>query len=210
MNDIKIGKFLVARHHESEWNKLGLWTGKTEVHLSLHGEEGSKKMGNLIKDFNIDQCFVSSQIRANETLVNILKTLSLSDVPIISSSAINERDYGDYTGKNKWDLQKIFGEDKFNSIRRDWDCSIPNGETLKMVYERAVPYYQNQILPVLLSGKNVLMVAHGNSIRALMKYIEKISDNEISKIEVPFGSFIIYDVDVDGYLIDKEVRQVKE
>lgn len=209
-NKDQIGLFVIARHHESEWNKLGLWTGKTEVHLSSFGEEGARKMGYLVKDLKIDNFFVSTQTRAIETLNNIIEVTGKSDIPISSSSAINERDYGDYTGKNKWDLQKLFGEDKFNSIRRDWDCPIPNGETLKMVYARAVPFYQNNILPLLLEGKNILMVAHGNSIRALTKYIENISDKDIAKVEVPFGAFVVYKVNKDGFFTEKKILEIKE
>jgi 2,3-bisphosphoglycerate-dependent phosphoglycerate mutase len=203
-----MGKLVLVRHHESEWNKLGKWTGVVDVHLSPEGFEGSKKMGELIKDFHFDQIFTSAQIRSQETLTNMLLSMPLAvGVPTEASPAINERDYGDYTGKNKWDMEKILGEEEFLRIRRSWDAPIPNGESLKMVYARSVPFFLEKILPLLREGKNVLVVAHGNSIRSMMKYIENISDEGIAKVEMIFGSVLIYDLDTDGHMINKEIRQ---
>ncbi len=205
----KIGKLVIARHHESEWNKLGKWTGVTEVHLSPEGYEGAKEMGKLIKDFNFDYIFTSTQIRAHETLENIILTAGINlNIPVEKIKELNERDYGDYTGKNKLEIKGILGEVEFKKLRRGWDVSIPNGESLKMVYERSVPYYLNKILPLIKEGKNVLVVAHGNSIRSIMKYIENISDEGIADVEMPFGSFLIYDLDENGHAKDKEIRQL--
>ena len=203
-----MGKLVLVRHHESEWNKLGKWTGVVDVHLSPEGFEGSKKMGELIKDFHFDQIFTSTQSRSQETLATMLTTMPLAvNIPREASKAINERDYGDYTGKNKWDMEKILGEEEFLKIRRSWDAAIPNGESLKMVYARSVPFFLERILPLLREGKNVLVVAHGNSIRALMKYIENISDEGIAKVEMIFGSVLIYDLDTEGHMTNKEIRQ---
>ena len=203
-----MGKLVIARHHESEWNKLSKWTGVVDVHLSPEGFEGSKKMGELIKDFRFDYIFDSTQIRAQETLTNMLSVMNISEkIPIEHIKEFNERDYGDYTGKNKWEMKEILGEEEFNKIRRSWDYEVPGGESLKMVYVRAVPFFLKRVLPMLREGKNVLIVAHGNSMRALIKYIENISNEEISKVEMVFGSVIIYDLDDDGHMINKEIRQ---
>jgi 2,3-bisphosphoglycerate-dependent phosphoglycerate mutase len=205
-----IGKLALVRHHESEWNKLGKWTGVTDVHLSPLGFEKAKEMGHLIDSIKFDQAFTSSQIRAKETLACMLDgSLSNKEIPTIGAKELNERDYGDYTGKNKWEVQKIVGEEEFNRIRRSWDCDISNGESLKMVYERSVPYFLNNILPVLKEGKNVLVVCHGNSSRSMMKYIENISDKDIANVEMPFGSVLIYDLDMDGHIVNKEVRKLE-
>lgn len=203
-----MGKLVIVRHHESEWNKFGKWTGKIDVHLSPEGFEGAKKMGELILDFKFDHIFDSTQVRSQETLDSMLSIRTDNkDIPIEHASELNERDYGDYTGKNKWEVQKLVGEEEFNRIRRGWDTNIPNGENLKMVYERAVPYFLDKILPILKENKNVLIVAHGNSIRALMKYIENISDEGIANVEMIFGSVLIYDLDTEGHMINKEIRQ---
>ncbi len=205
----KMGKLIIARHHESEWNKLGKWTGVTEVHLSPDGFEGAKEMGKLIRDFNFDYIFTSTQIRAHETLENIMATAGIGvDTPIEKARELNERDYGDYTGKNKLEIKDILGEIEFKKLRRGWDVPISNGESLKMVYGRSVPYYLNKILPLIKQGKNVLIVAHGNSIRSIMKYIEDISDEGIADVEMPFGSFLIYDLDEKGHTKNKEIRQL--
>ena len=205
---MKIGKLIIARHHESEWNKLGQWTGWRDKHLSSYGFEKAKDMGLLIKDVQVDQAFSSMLVRAIETLSCMLDVREQYRVPSEYSYALNERDYGDYTGKNKWEMEKLLGEEKFKNVRRGWDCPIPNGESLKMVYDRSVPYFFNKIMPFLKQEKNVLVVAHGNSLRSIVKYIENISDEGIADVEIPFGAIIIYDLDDSGHILDKEVRQV--
>lgn len=203
-----MAKFIVARHHESEWNKIGQWTGIRDRHLTDYGFRKSTEMGQLIKDIHIDAAFASMQVRSIETLSCMLEALNLTHVPTVHASAINERDYGDYTGKNKWEMQKLVGEEQWNRIRRDWDCPIPNGETLKMVYERVVPFYLKNIVPLLNDNKNVLMVSHGNAIRSMIKYIENIPDQEAAGIEMLFGGILIYEVDHEGHMISKETRQI--
>lgn len=204
-----MGKLIIARHHESEWNKLGKWTGIMDVDLTEYGKQMSQKMGALIKDIQIDRVFLSTQIRTEETLICMEKEGVCLDAPVVKDAALNERDYGDYTGKNKWEMEKLMGEEEFESIRRGWNHPVPNGETLKMVYERVVPYFINVILPFLNAGETVIIVAHGNSLRALMKYVENISDEDIAKVEMLFGGIVIYDLDPEGRMLHKEIRQVE-
>lgn len=209
MKPNKMGKLVLIRHHESEWNKLGKWTGITDVHLTPYGFEESEEMGKKIEDICFDCAFASMQVRSIETLASIL-TVCRADpkLPVEHAAALNERDYGDYTGKNKWEMEKILGEEKFNELRRGWDYPVPNGETLKMVYERAVPFFLEKILPLLRAGKNVLVVSHGNTIRTLIKYIENVSDAGVAQVEMPFGGILIYDLDADGHILRKELRMV--
>ena len=202
------GKLILARHHESEWNKLGKWTGVTNVGLSPYGFEMSRKMGGLLKGAHVDQAFASEQVRSLETLL-CMEDEDGIDVPITRNTALNERDYGDYTGKDKWEVEKEVGEEAFNDIRRGWDVPVPHGETLKMVYARAVPYYQGTIVPLVMAGRDILVVAHGNSLRAIVKYIERISDEDIASLEFPFGAIFIYDIDAEGHMVHKEIRQVE-
>jgi 2,3-bisphosphoglycerate-dependent phosphoglycerate mutase len=202
-----MGKLIVARHHESEWNKLDRWTGEMNVGLTNYGFEMSKEMGELIKDLPVDQAFASTQIRSVETLFCMQEGKCI-DVPITRSAALNERDYGIYTGKNKFEVEKLLGEEEFDKLRRGWDYPVPDGETLKMVYERVLPYYLNTILPLLRNGKTILLVAHGNSIRALMKYIEKLSEDDMMHVEMLFGAVVIYELDNEGQMLHKEVREV--
>jgi 2,3-bisphosphoglycerate-dependent phosphoglycerate mutase len=202
-------KLIIARHHESEWNKLGKWTGNRDRHLTEYGFKKSEDMGLLVKDVKIDYAFASMQVRSIETLSCMLNICERYEVPTEHSAALNERDYGDFTGKNKWEMEQLLGEEEYTKLRRGWNYPIPNGETLKMVSERVVPYYEQTILPKLKEGKVVLVVAHGNSLRTLVKYIEGISDEAIADVEVPFGSITIYDLDDSGRVINKEVRQTE-
>ena len=203
------GQLTLIRHHESEWNKLSRWTGMSDVSLTPHGRTMAEKMGQAIKDRSVDKVITSELARSIETAEGVLKGMELSGLSIERVEAINERDYGDYTGKNKWRMKEVLGEEKFTDIRRGWDCPVPGGETLKMVYERVVPYYLNNIVPELMNGQNILLVGHTNSLRALIKYIENISDQEIRNVEMPFGTIIIYDVDEIGRQIAKEVKTVE-
>lgn len=202
------GRLIIVRHGESEWNALGKWTGTTDVHLSGKGFQESKLLGDKLKDIPIDKAYISQQIRTKETLEHILDASKQYEVPYEVSAAINERDYGDLTGKNKWQVQKEIGNEAFENIRRGWDYPVPGGETLKDVYNRAIPFYKQTILPLLKDNQTVLIVAHGNSIRAIIKYIESESDKEITKTEMIFGIILIYTVDDKGKLITKQERKI--
>ncbi|MDO8583246.1 MAG: 2,3-bisphosphoglycerate-dependent phosphoglycerate mutase [bacterium] len=197
---------ILIRHGESEWNKLGLWTGVTDIGLSPKGIEEAHLAGEKLKDLSIDSSYISSLKRARQTLNEIEKVLG-REFPTLENKALDERDYGIYTGQNKWDLQKSMEEEKFQKIRRGWNFAVPNGETLEDVYNRVIPYYQSQILPDLRAGKNVLIVAHGNSLRALVKYLENITDENIEKLEIATGEILIYTFDTYGNITSKESRR---
>lgn len=204
-----MGKLLLVRHHQSEWNKLGKWTGLYDCHLDPYGIEKAGDMGALIKDVPIDVAFTSALTRTKETLSHMLSASGQVPAVIEHAPALNERDYGDYTGKNKFEMKEILGDEAYKQLRRSWEYPVPGGETLKMVYERVVPYYQEKILPMVQANKNVLAVAHGNSLRALIKYIERISDDEVANVEMPFGAILIYELDSDGRMLHKEIRQTE-
>lgn len=202
------GRLLITRHGESEWNAKGVWTGSTDVHLSEKGFKEAAILGESIKDIKIDFAYCSEQIRSLETLEGMLDASGQTTVEYERSAAIDERDYGIYTGKNKWEVQKEIGEQAFEKLRRGWNEPVPEGETLKDVYERAVPFYKETVLPRILKGETILLVAHGNSIRSLIKYIESVSDEKIVEIEMIFGETLIYEVDGQGKKITKEVRKI--
>lgn len=203
------GKLIIVRHAESEWNALGKWTGTRDVHLSELGFKQAGEIGRIMPDIKIDLAITSEQIRTRETLQGILEASGQYDVEVIRNSSVNERDYGDETGKVKWDVKSEIGEEAFNKMRRDWDYPVPNGETLKDVYQRALPYYKDFIVPKILDGKNILLVAHGNSIRALMKYIENIPEEKMGDVEMIFGAIVVYDIDQDGHMTSKKVSQIE-
>ncbi len=193
---------ILVRHGRSEWNDKGLWTGLTDVDLTDRGCEEARKTGVLLKDFKVDIAYTSKLKRAKNTLDLILKELKIT-VPVIESVFLNERDYGVFTGKNKWEVKDSVGEEKFNQIRRSWNFPIDKGESLKQVYLRTIPYYKNQILPELKKGNNVLVVAHGNSLRSLAKFIEKISDEKISELEIGTAEALVYGIDSVGNMVNK-------
>jgi len=201
------GTLIIARHHESEWNKEGMWTGTRDVHLTQYGFQKSNEMGELLRDTRIDAAYASMQVRAIETLSCMLTTLQLYHVPAEYVHALDERDYGDYTGKNKWEMEKLIGEEAFEAMRRDWDSPVPSGETLKMVYERVVPFYRSVVLPLLKAGRNVLLVSHGNALRALTMYLESIPPQKAREVEMLFGAVVLYHVDEEGKMQSKEVRK---
>ena len=203
------GKLVVVRHGESEWNARGVWTGTTDVHLSKKGANEAGLMGQCLSDIKFDLAYVSEQVRAKETLDGIAKTNGQGQIPFKVTSAFNERDYGDYTGKNKWEVQKIIGEESFNKLRRAWDYPVPHGETLKDVYERCIPFYTGVVTPKVLAGQTILVVGHGNSIRSLVKYIENISDGNIAKVEMIFGTALVYELDKDGRMASKTERHIE-
>jgi D-lactate dehydrogenase len=205
-----MGKLLLIRHAESEWNALGKWTGLTDVHLDDIGFKEAAMLGQLLKklDIQIDDAYCSEQVRTRETLEGVLDAAQQFGVKVTTSGAINERDYGEYTGKNKWEVEKQIGEDAFNQLRRGWDVPVPGGETLKMVSGRVLPFYINTILPLLREGKNVMIVASGNSLRALIKYLESISDTDVGRLEMRFGQIITYEISTEGLKASSTVTQI--
>ena len=202
-----LGKLILVRHTQSEWNEKGIWTGTRDAQLTQKGFEDARLLGNVIRDITINHAYASLQIRTMETLSSLLGTMQQPTVPITQAEALNERDYGDYTGKNKHDMKELLGQETFDKVRRGWNVPIPNGETLEKVYNRITPYYIEHILPRLKNGENVLIVSHGNALRALMKFIENLSDEAIEDVEMMFGGAIVYSLNEDGRMKNKEVRE---
>lgn len=198
---------VLVRHGESQWNKKGLWTGLTDIGLSEKGKEEARKAAESVREISFQAAFTSVLKRAKETLYEMEKVLGVS-LPTTENAALNERDYGDYTGKNKWEIKKQLGEEAFLKLRRSWDYPVPNGESLKDVYNRTVPYYQEFILPELKNGKNILVSAHGNSLRALVKFLDNIFDEDIAKLEIPTGQVLVYQMDQAGKITSKQIRGV--
>lgn len=195
----------LVRHGESEWNAKGLWTGWTDVNLSENGREEARKAGEVLRDIHPDYVYISALKRAQQTLEEIQKVIGTNVTPT-ADKALNERSYGDFTGKNKWEVKEQVGEEEFQRLRRSWDYPPANGESLKMVYDRVLPYYQSEIEPKLKEGKNIIIAAHGNSLRALIKYLENISDEEIPTLELATGGVYVYEINEEGKVTAKEIR----
>lgn len=205
-----MSKLILVRHGQSEYNAKDLWTGWTDSPLTELGRIEARGAGKEIKDLKIDVVFVSDLIRSKQTWEEMAKVLNLEKLPTIEAPEIKERSYGDLVGLNKWEAKKKYGDEQWLKWRRGWDEPIPNGETLKDVYDRVVPFYEKTILPLLKSGKNVLLSGHGNSLRALVKYLDNIPNDEVYKLEIPTGTVYVYDIDSGGKIIKKGIRVEKE
>lgn len=205
-----MGTLILVRHGISEWNKLGEWTGWTDVELAPEGYEDATRAGDALKDIHIDVAYSSNQKRAFQTLKTLLAEKNQPDLNITQTSALIERNYGDYTGKNKWEVKEQLGEDRFHQLRRGWEYPIPNGETMKDVYGRVVPFYQQEVLPLLQSGQTVILAASGNSLRALVKYLENLSNDELAELEIGLGEIHMYSVTEDGRISNKQIRAERE
>lgn len=192
-----MAQLILIRHGLSDWNKLSLWTGKTDVGLHEEGIAQAKAVGETLRDVAIDKVYVSGMKRVQETWRHIKETLNI-DPPVEVCTGFNERDYGIYTGKNKWQVKEDVGEEEFMRIRRAWDHPIPEGESMKDVYHRVMPCLIKKVIPELQKGKNVLVVAHGNSIRAIMKYLEDVPEDKTAELSISVGEARCYELDKDG------------
>ena len=201
------GKLILIRHGESEWNALGKWTGWTDVSITDEGARLSRELGEKLGDVRIDVAYNSELKRTKETLDAVLEGMSQTPERRVSG-AVNERDYGVYTGMLKEEVRTEIGEEAYLALRRGWDRPIENGESLKDVYTRVLPFYLEEIVPQLLDGKNVLIVGHGNSLRAMVKYIDAISDDDISSFEFGHNCAMIYEVDTDGRRVSGETVEL--
>ncbi|MFO0994805.1 MAG: 2,3-bisphosphoglycerate-dependent phosphoglycerate mutase [Hyphomicrobiales bacterium] len=191
---------VLVRHGQSEWNLKNLFTGWRDVGLTEKGIEEAKSAGRKLREqgLDFDIAYTSALKRAQDTLTLILDELDQPGLETVKDQALNERDYGDLTGLNKDDARKKWGEEQVHIWRRSYDVAPPGGESLKDTLARALPYYMRRIQPDVLSGKTVLVSAHGNSLRALIMAIEGLSPDEILKRELDTGVPIIYELGPDS------------
>ncbi|HRY06641.1 MAG TPA: 2,3-bisphosphoglycerate-dependent phosphoglycerate mutase [Hyphomicrobiaceae bacterium] len=185
---------VLVRHGQSEWNRKNLFTGWRDPDLTEKGVAEAKRAGELLKEqgLHFDIAFTSALHRAQRTLNLILTELGQTELETLRDKALNERDYGDLSGLNKDDARKRWGEEQVLIWRRSYDIAPPGGESLKDTAQRVLPYYKTHIWPKVQAGKNVIVAAHGNSIRALIMYLEELSAKQILEREVGTGQPIIY------------------
>ena len=204
---MKDQNFLVlVRHGQSEWNAKNLFTGWKDPGLTPVGEKEAANAGILIKERNIkfSMMFTSALRRAQITGQMILEGIAQTDIEVIKNQALNERDYGDLAGLNKDDARKEWGEEQVHIWRRSYDIPPPGGESLKNTAERVLPYFNSSILPKLSDGENILVAAHGNSLRSLVMQLDHLSKEEVIALEIPTGAPIIYSFDGGKEPIAKE------
>ena len=223
-------KLVIVRHGESEWNKLNLFTGWTDVELSEKGVEEAKEGGKALAEggFDFDICYTSYLKRAIHTLHYILHEMDREWLPVVKTWKLNERHYGGLQGLNKSETAEKYGEDQVKIWRRSFDIApplleeddkrcphlqtpyrdvckteLPRTESLKDTIARAVPYFESVIKPEMRAGKRVLIAAHGNSLRALIKHFEKLSDEEIIQVNLPTGVPLVYEFDENFAVVSK-------
>lgn len=202
-------RLTLVRHGESQWNLENRFTGWVDVDLSPKGEAEAAAAGRVLKDVPVDVLFTSVLTRAKRTAEIACTEAGISDVPVFRDEALNERHYGDLQGLNKAETAEKFGADQVHVWRRSYDVPPPNGESLKDTQARVAPYYESRIIPLLKEGKNVLVVAHGNSLRALVMFVEHLSPEEILKTEIATAVPITYDLDKDLNVVSKTILDPK-
>lgn len=185
-------KLFLVRHGQSLWNLENRFTGWKDIDITEAGIEEAKKAGLALKGERIDIAFTSALIRAQHTLSIILNEIGSPNIPVIKDKALNERSYGNLEGLNKAETALKYGDEQVHIWRRSYDVIPPGGESLKDTYNRVIPYFENQIRPLLKQGENVLIVAHGNSLRALIMYLEHLSPEEILEREIATGFPLTY------------------
>jgi len=197
---------ILVRHGQSEWNEKNLFTGWENPGLTEKGVNEARNAGMLINNLNIkfDHLFTSVLDRAKLTGTIILENINQKDIDIIENKALNERFYGDLQGLNKDECRQKWGAEQVQIWRRSYDVGPPGGESLKETGERVLPYYLSEIYPLILDGKNVLVAAHGNSLRSLIKHLDKLSADEIVKLEIPTGAPIQYIFNDQGDVLTKK------
>jgi 2,3-bisphosphoglycerate-dependent phosphoglycerate mutase len=192
------GELLLVRHGQSQWNLENRFTGWTDIPLTEAGIAEARHAGELLKAYHFDQAFTSALSRAQETLRIILAVIGQTNLPIERDQALNERHYGDLQGLNKDETAVKFGAEQVHLWRRSYDVAPPGGESLKDTGARVMPYYNAHILPLLKQGREVLVVAHGNSLRALVMVLDNISEQDIPDLNIPTGAPLRYLIDPDG------------
>jgi 2,3-bisphosphoglycerate-dependent phosphoglycerate mutase len=197
---------VLVRHGESEWNLKNLFTGWRDVGLSDKGVEEARLAGRRLKaqGLRFDVAFTSALVRAQHSLDIMLDELAQKNIAVLKNQALNERDYGDLSGLNKDEARAKWGADQVHVWRRSYDVAPPGGESLKDTAARVLPYYIQEILPRLLRGNNVLVAAHGNSLRALVMVLERLSPDQIVARELATGALLVYRLNPDSTVGEKQ------
>ncbi|HIO43306.1 MAG TPA: 2,3-bisphosphoglycerate-dependent phosphoglycerate mutase [Gammaproteobacteria bacterium] len=200
-----MASLVLVRHGQSQWNEKNLFTGWKDPDLTEKGEKEAIEAGLALKEsgYKFDIMFTSVLLRAKRTGKLILEKMGQEDLKTFENEALNERNYGDLAGLNKDDARKKWGEDQVHKWRRSFDIAPPGGESLKMTAERVLPYFEETILPLLKEKSDILVAAHGNSLRALVMQLDKLNSDEVVKLEIPTGMPICYSINEHGQVKNK-------
>lgn len=200
-----MGKLVLVRHGQSQWNLENRFTGWVDVPVTPLGESEAHRAGKELKGIKFDLAFTSELKRAQQTLSIILDEIGQKDLPVRKDKALNERHYGDLQGLDKAETAKKYGDAQVHIWRRSFDVKPPNGESLKDTAARTLPYFDANILPEVKNGKNVLVSAHGNSLRAILMELEKLTPEQIMAVNIGTCLPIYYDIGPKGEVLKKTV-----
>ncbi len=203
-----MGTLVLIRHGQSQWNLENRFTGWVDIPLTELGRDEARRGAAFIKDLRFDAAFTSELQRAQQTLKTVLETIGQSNVPTEKSQALNERHYGDLQGLDKAETAKKFGEAQVKLWRRSYDIAPPNGESLKDTAARVLPYFNEKILPPAKACKNVLVAAHGNSLRAIVMALDGLTKEQVLELNLATGAPIVYEIGPDGRILKKTVHQL--
>ena len=195
---------VLIRHGESQWNLENKFTGWVDIPLTEKGREEARRGGEKIKGIQFQKAYTSVLERAIETLEIILKVIRQKHIPVEKDQALNERRYGDLQGLNKEETAKKFGAEQVHIWRRSYDVAPPNGESLKDTAARTLPYFERHILKDLKAGKNVLVSAHGNSLRSIVMKLDKMTRKEVLNLNLGTGVPIVYEFDSNLNILSKK------
>ncbi|MFQ5932263.1 MAG: 2,3-diphosphoglycerate-dependent phosphoglycerate mutase [Nitrospiraceae bacterium] len=198
-----MGRLVLLRHGQSQWNLENRFTGWVDVPLSPKGEEEARAAGWKLTQFRFDCAYTSVLKRAIDTLRIVLEEIGQMGIPIEKDQALNERMYGELQGLNKAETARKYGKQQVKLWRRGYEIRPPGGESLKDTADRVLPYYESRIKPDLLAGRTVLVSAHGNSLRALVMDLDRLSPSEVLELNIPTGAPLLYELDADGRVTDR-------
>jgi 2,3-bisphosphoglycerate-dependent phosphoglycerate mutase len=207
-----MGNLVLVRHGESQWNLENRFTGWVDVPLSAKGEQEALAAGEKLKGYKFDKAYTSVLQRANNTLKTILEVTGQTGLPTEYDQALNERHYGALQGLNKKETAEKYGDEQVKIWRRSYDVPPPAdktelnpdgiSESLKDTAARTLPYYEKHILPEILAGKNIIIAAHGNSLRSIVMYLEDLTKEQVLELNIPTGAPLLYVFDANGAIID--------
>jgi 2,3-bisphosphoglycerate-dependent phosphoglycerate mutase len=193
-----MAKLVLLRHGESQWNLENRFTGWVDVPLSPKGEQEARAAGQKLAGTKFDRAYTSVLKRAIDTLAIVLEVIGQTGLPIEKDKALNERMYGELQGLSKAETAQKYGEQQVKIWRRSYDVPPPGGESLKDTADRVLPYYERHIRPQILAGKNILIAAHGNSLRALVMQLDQLSREAVLELNIPTGAPLLYEFDTAG------------
>lgn len=200
-----MARLVLIRHGESQWNLENRFTGWTDVPLTEKGRQEARRAGERIRDIHFDMAYTSVLQRAIETLDIVLRAIGQQDLPIIRDAALNERHYGNLQGLNKAETAEKYGKEQVHLWRRSYDIAPPGGESLKDTAARTLPYFEAHIMRDIRAGKNVLVSAHGNSLRSIVMQLDKLTRDEVLELNIATGVPIVYEFDRSLRIVSKRI-----